>query len=394
METPTIVLKKNQGGVQPQKSSTTGPGGLVYLNSIPTKKSKWVKRKPAAKGIGKWVGIMVLEPAPQQEIVTGKKILDIVYWCFAVLESPDGPIHGAPDHYWHQFFENSSDDVGEMAAIIASQPTINGEGEYEGQQVPLHAYSNARLFSNSSKTRDENTNPLMPDIVPDNKHSVFFMVSNVNWSSLTARQKQERLTQEAAVWAAGQLPPERDQILNLLSNLVPDLSMIPPVGWGDVATHELAHNFLRTLEHVPLQELCWPEVKWSIFANKSAMTWLHNNILFTVITIPCGEELWWVGRCKPEIMDGHGDPRSWHCLDGFKGWKSMSAVYDFEAIHLDPYVTLYMPATTLHTILTMEDTIGTGMHGVPGSNGTNCIITILHNLIADQISTNTSHEEA
>ncbi|KAJ7738616.1 hypothetical protein B0H16DRAFT_1570262 [Mycena metata] len=487
---PAIVAKKTKSGSSPKKgvppsdretrsskrndgdnaNSVTPPVSSASTQS-PTKKSKRAKRKP---GIGEWI-VRYPEPAPGREIVEDKEILDptityplarktldIQYWRIDVLDLSHGTLHGKPDHYLHRFFKNSFEDFGEMKAIIASQPTINGEGEYDGQQVPLHAHSNAQLFSQSGKIVDDDGNPVMPDIIPDDKHSVFFMVSDVDWSRLTVRQKQEllrnrcaavysahafkpgtaninfdedgfaeythlyrtayiqdlgvrdavpeflkmgrpndliycrrqRLAREEAARVAGQALPKEDQVLNLLSNLVPDISMIPPVGWGDVATHEVAHNFLRPLQHIPHQELCWPEVKWSIFANKGAMTWLHNDVLFTVITIPCGEKLWWVGRRKPEIKDGRGDPRSRHCLDGFNGWTAMTAVYDFEAIHLDRHVTLFMPTPNVHAVLTTEDAIGAGMHGVPASNTTNCILSALHNCIADEISTNASHEGA
>lgn len=42
----------------------------------------------------------------------------------------------------------------------------------------------------------------------------------------------------------------------------------------------------------------------------------------------------------------------------------------------------------------MDDSIGVGLHGVPISNSMNCVLTALHNCIAEKIHTNANHEIA
>ncbi|KAJ7021361.1 hypothetical protein C8F04DRAFT_1273791 [Mycena alexandri] len=382
------------------------------------------------------------------------RTIDIRYWPFDLAQPQDTLLHAQAKHYLHRCFVNSIEDYDEIVAVHASQPMINGGERYNFEQVPLHLHANAQLFSKSGKTVDNDGNPIMPDIVSDTEYSLFYIVTEANWAALTLRQKQEvlrrrcavvykvpslpkppvdfdedgfaeythnerlafvqdlgfrqsaarestpgptdadqegggpylkkgrpsdliychrqRLAREEAAAADGADPPQEDQALNLLSNLVPDLTVMPPVGWNDLATHEVAYNFLRNLDNIPTRDLRWSEVKWSIFANRRTF----------------------IGRRKPGLKDGRGDPRLRHCLDDFDGWTSMTDHYDFECVHLDQNTTLFMSATRVHCVLTIEDSIGAGMHGLPGSNTLYCVLTALHNLITDRISTNASHEKS
>ncbi|KAJ7770711.1 hypothetical protein B0H16DRAFT_1715364 [Mycena metata] len=326
--------------------------------------------------------------------------------------TPNGLVRGRKRSTEHRAFEQSAAELREIEKIRDSQPLTPGDAYYGYKPIPLHAHPNSQLFHSSGKIRDSAGKPLLPDIIPSSSTSSVFVVVEELWSELTGRQIQEllrrrlalvlhrtplcrplkfdadglaeythprrdafvqdlgakpadgkvdlkngrpmdlvhfrkqRLAREAQAEISGMGPPREGQALNLLSNVVPEKTIATPAGWSEIATHEAACNYLRGVEDVPTFEFPWGETKWSIFANKGVMTWLHTDILFTVVMLPCGEKLW------------------------------------------------YMPASTIHGVLSDDDCIGVGLHGVPMSNSTHCVLTALHNSIAGTIHTNANHEIA
>jgi hypothetical protein len=58
--------------------------------------------------------------------------------------------------------------------------------------------------------------------------------------------------------------------------------------------------------------------------------------------MPCGEELWWLGRRNASLKtdDFRGVMHSRHAFDGFNGWKDNTDVFHFELVHLTPHTTL------------------------------------------------------
>ncbi len=81
-------------------------------------------------------------------------------------------------------------------------------------------------------------------------------------------------------------------------------------------------------------------MSWGIFANQDVITFLHGDVLFTQVSIACGEKLWFVGRLKEGLDSYRGNMQSRHAFDGFNGWTDMTDVWDFEMVHLSPYTTL------------------------------------------------------
>ncbi|KAJ7301207.1 hypothetical protein DFH08DRAFT_978987 [Mycena albidolilacea] len=188
----------------------------------------------------------------------------------------------------------------------------------------------------------------------------------------------------------------KTQRLNMLSNTLPSKTLEMPAGWSDLATHEFACTWTEHLLEVPEFVFPWTEVNWAIFATSDAFTWIHGDVMFTVVTLPTGEKLWFLGRRRTDLLpdDLRGDMRSRFAFKTFNGWTDMTQVWVFERLHLSPYTTLYMPAGIPHCVASMTNCIGLGRHGVPASNLTHCVFVTLHNTVLSESTTNADHEPA
>jgi hypothetical protein len=155
---------------------------------------------------------------------------------------------------------------------------------------------------------------------------------------------------------------DKTQRLNMLSNTLPSKTLEMPAGWryaarsnnifysgrllvdSDVAMHEFACTWTEHLLDVPEFVFPWTEVNWAIFATSDAFTWIHGDVMFTVVTLPTGEKLWFLGRRRTDLLpdDLRGDMRSRFAFKTFNGWTDMTQVWVFERLHLSPYTTLYV----------------------------------------------------
>jgi hypothetical protein len=99
----------------------------------------------------------------------------------------------------------------------------------------------------------------------------------------------------------------------------------------------------------------WTEVTWSIFALKDTVTWIHADVMFTVVNLATGEKLWFMGRLRTDLPanDLRGNMRSRMAFDTFNGWTDMTNVWVFEQVHLSPYTTLCVLITLLHRLFTL-----------------------------------------
>ncbi|KAF7367183.1 hypothetical protein MSAN_00978200 [Mycena sanguinolenta] len=190
--------------------------------------------------------------------------------------------------------------------------------------------------------------------------------------------------------------PVQSQRLNLLGNTLQSTSLNMLSGWIDLATHEFACTWLEHLSEVPPFVFPWSEVTWNITANADAVTWIHGDVLFTIIDLPIGEKLWYMASRRSDLPsdDFRGIMRSRHAFDTFNGWTDMTSVWNFEQVHLSPYTTLYMPATFPHAVISLNDCMGVGRHGIPISNLSHCVYTTLHNTVVSKSTTNADHEPA
>ncbi|KAF7343692.1 hypothetical protein MSAN_01949100 [Mycena sanguinolenta] len=196
--------------------------------------------------------------------------------------------------------------------------------------------------------------------------------------------------------AASDSEPLQCQRLNLLGNTLQSTSLNLPSGWTDLATHEFACTWLEHLSEVPPFVFPWSEVTWNIIANADAVTWIHGDVLFTIIDLPIGEKLWYLASRRSDLPsdDFRGIMCSRHAFDTFNGWTDMTSVWNFEQVHLSPYTTLYMPATFPHAVISLNDCMGVGRHGIPISNLSHCVYTTLHNTVVSKSTTNADHEPA
>ncbi|KAJ7506272.1 hypothetical protein B0H11DRAFT_1904156 [Mycena galericulata] len=360
------------------------------------------------------------------------------------------------------------DDLETLRKIVGSQPHSQCAAYPQEKSVPLHVHPYSQRFHSSGTTRDAGGSPLDPDIVADENNSIVFVAHEDVWYDLTARQKQELLRtrcalvvhdrpyehdgetfafdaeglsafthldrlafiqdlgarkrgvptrpiagrpsdllfcaeQRALRESSGEISLQ-GQVLNLLSNRLPDKTMATLPGWTQVfpfhvfprhlATQEFACTWLSGIKELPEFRFPWEEVSFGIFANKDAVSWIHADVLFTGVSLACGEKLWFIGRLKKGLDSYRGIMQSRHAFDDFNGWTDMTEVWDFEMVHLSPHTTLYMPATTMHCVISITDCIGTGEHGIPISNACNCVLITLHNALVASITTNADHEPA
>ncbi|KAJ6487974.1 hypothetical protein C8R45DRAFT_1097823 [Mycena sanguinolenta] len=190
--------------------------------------------------------------------------------------------------------------------------------------------------------------------------------------------------------------PPKTQRLNLLGNTLQSTSLNVPSGWSDLASHEYACNWLDHLSQVPAFVFPWSEVNWKIAATADTSTWIHGDVLFTIVDLPAGEKLWYLGSRRSDLLldDLRGIMRSRSAFKTFNGWTDMTSVWNFEQVHLSPYTTLYMPATFPHAVISLTDCIGVGRHGIPISNVSHCVYTTLHNTVVSRSTTNADHKPA
>ncbi|KAF8181988.1 hypothetical protein K438DRAFT_1975934 [Mycena galopus ATCC 62051] len=390
-----------------------------------------------------------LDPCAVYDLAPDEDVVPIPYYSFEV--AADGLLkHTRKVYHWRPFLATRG-DAPKIRKIVQSQPTRL----WNGEQVPLHVHPDAQRLHTSGSTVDAEGLPFMPNIVPNDEQSVFYVCVDTTWDKLDAVQ-QLAVMRDRGVYSVSREPthpqvhkfdiegfaaftnvsrlanihdlgarpdgggpvhrPGRPadlllcvhkreslgedavtgQCLNLLANRMPDMTTPAPKSWINLATHEFACQYLRDLPAVPFWQFPWEETNWSIFATARAFTWAHQDVLFTLVTLPAGEKLWFVARRRTDLArnDHRGNMFSRHAFDGFNGWFDNTDVWVYEMVHLGPNTALYLPATHLHCVMTMKDSIGAGRHGVPSSNITNVVLVTLHNTIVSPITTNADHEPA
>jgi hypothetical protein len=72
------------------------------------------------------------------------------------------------------------------------------------------------------------------------------------------------------------------------------------------------------------------------------MTWLHLDVLLTVVMLACGSKFWALARRRDDLptTELRGLMRSRCAFDKFNGWTAMTDVYEYEILHLTPNSTL------------------------------------------------------
>ncbi|KAJ7843613.1 hypothetical protein B0H14DRAFT_2585599 [Mycena olivaceomarginata] len=369
-------------------------------------------------------------------------------------DDPSAPLVATKHEYLYWPLDSTKEEVPYLDKIVASQPLKLSE--VLDEDVPLHVHPDAQMLHSSGATESADGKPLLPDLVPSDTVSIVYVVHEDNWARLTAEQRQgvlrikavliihrfpychdgrfirfdeerfEELThldrhlgarkkhgpidlqvgrprdllacrnmvEENIKNADSSGSRDKTQRLNMLSNTLPSKTLEMPAGWSDVATHEFACTWTKHLLDVPEFVFPWTEVNWAIFATSDAFTWIHCDVMFTVVTLPTGEKLWFLGRRRTDLLpdDLRGDMRSRFAFKTFNGWTDMTQVWVFERLHLSPYTTLYMAAGIPHCVASMTNCIGLGRHGVPASNLSHCVFFTLHNTVLSESMTNADHE--
>ncbi|KAJ7810248.1 hypothetical protein B0H14DRAFT_2607535 [Mycena olivaceomarginata] len=136
------------------------------------------------------------------------------------------------------------------------------------------------------------------------------------------------------------------------------------------------------------------EVNWAIFATSDAFTWIHCDVMFTVVTLPTGEKLWFLGRRRTDLLpdDLRGDMRSRFAFKTFNGWTDMTQVWVFEA-----------PPLSLHDLICRRDPALCSEYDQlyrswpswrTGQQLVALRLFTLHNTVLSESMTNADHEPA
>ncbi|KAK6985125.1 hypothetical protein R3P38DRAFT_3230785 [Favolaschia claudopus] len=153
-------------------------------------------------------------------------------------------------------------------------------------------------------------------------------------------------------------PPAHGQTLNLLSNTHGEKTLPTMLGWGDLATHELACTYLKA----------------------------HEG------RVACGAKPWAIRKTLEGDLGNITNLRSRHAFEGFNSWEAQADKYHDELMYLTPRTTIIMPAGTMHWVLTSDDAIMAGRHLIPASNLLATIQVTLHNIMIANYTTNADHE--
>ncbi|KAJ7833664.1 hypothetical protein B0H13DRAFT_1914470 [Mycena leptocephala] len=235
------------------------------------------------------------------DLADEEDILEIPYWVFNP-PSPDNP--GAelrPEErlfrYW-PFKQTQCKEIEQLRKILKSQPKTAGGVAYPDKaEIPQHIHPISQRYHSSSKIRDEHGNPLLSDFVPNSMLSSVYPMSRYAWQELTDFThvdrpaivqdlgaqidgepivlkagrpsdllycSRERIAREKAAEKSG-VPPAQGQAFNLLSNRTPEKTTATPFGSEDdsniacsqIASHEVASNWLQGLGQVPNETLWW-----------------------------------------------------------------------------------------------------------------------------------------
>ncbi|KAJ7815437.1 hypothetical protein B0H14DRAFT_3476200 [Mycena olivaceomarginata] len=354
------------------------------------------------------------------KLASEEHTLRIEYWKYAPApDDPSAPLVATKHEYLYWPLDSTKEEVPYLDKIVASQPLKRSE--VHNEDVPLHVHPDAQMLHSSGATMSADGKPLLPDLIPsDTRQEVlrikavliihrspyrhdgrFIRFDEEGFEELThldrpAFVQSEHLdfvyifilgrprdllacrdmVEENVKNADSSGSRDKTQRLNMLSNTLPSKTLEMPAGWSDVATHEVACTWTEHLLDVPEFVFPWTEVNWAIFATSDAFTWIHGDVMFTVVTLPTGEKLWFLGRRRTDLLP-----------DDLRVWV-------FERLHLSPYTTLYMPAGIPHCVASMTNCIGLGRHGVPASNLSHCVFVTLHNTVLSESTTNADHEPA
>ncbi|KAJ7853579.1 hypothetical protein B0H14DRAFT_2580424 [Mycena olivaceomarginata] len=254
--------------------------------------------------------------------------------------------------------------------------------------VPLHVHPDAQKY------------PFGPDAVPGPGVSGIYVVHEANWKKMTAGEIQEACRGRSALVVSPEPYNEDGKQFALTAS--PSLPSRGPTDglrtWEACGSHTTAVSSAKHRKEVgdmaegqafnilskphtwshgeatpQVEAQIWPATRpfyiiftktpssqLTSFRGRSstgsswptaiAMTWCHNDVLFTVVTMPYGKKLWFIARRKSNLAPGdfRGNMRSRQAFKGFNGNTDMTQVFDWEMLTLTPYTTLYMAAATVH----------------------------------------------
>ncbi|KAJ7700540.1 hypothetical protein B0H14DRAFT_2648777 [Mycena olivaceomarginata] len=300
------------------------------------------------EGVVAWLNVHQISSS-----AVARLTLEIEHW--EVQAHEDGKLH----------FLSSETSLPAVPGDLAACATYVTDSNPKGM-VPLHVHPDAQKY------------PFGPDAVPGPGVSGIYVVHEANWKKMTAGEIPRSVSGSLCPRYLGRKKSRSDdtlsagkpvdliycreqreareevgdmaegQAFNILSNRTPGLTAKPPPKWRhrfipadlDPSTRPFYIIFTKDPE-LPAYQFPWEEFNWVILANRDAMTWCHNDVLFT---------LWFIARRKSNLAPGdfRGNMRSRQAFKGFNGNTDMTQVFDWEMLTLTPYTTLYMAAATVH----------------------------------------------
>ncbi|KAJ7800741.1 hypothetical protein B0H14DRAFT_2615929 [Mycena olivaceomarginata] len=394
--------------LRPRSSKGKTPGRLPSDHRAPQQKNRLVSislrslRSPRRSR----------ETPEKMTLASEEHTLRIEYWKYApASDDPSAPLIATKHEYLYWPLDSTKEEVPYLDKIVASQPLKLSEVLNEGCtfiRFDEEGFEELTHLDRRAFVQGEHLDFVYIFVRTLTFYQILGLVKKHGPIDLRVGRPRDLLAcrdmvEENIKNADSSGSRDKTQRLNMLSNTLPSKTLEMPAGWSgrllvdsNVATHEFACTWTEHLLDVPEFIFPWTEVNWAIFATSDAFTWIHCDVMFTVVTLPTGEKLWFLGRRRTDLLPDNlrGDMRSRFAFKTFNGWTDMTQVWVFERLHLSPYTTLYMPAGIPHCVASMTNCIGLGHHGVPASNLSHCVFVTLHNTVLSESTTNADHEPA
>lgn len=154
------------------------------------------------------------------------------------------------------------------------------------------------------------------------------------------------------------------------------------------------------------------DLRWVIFANAGASTHQHVDTAGTVFTCVTGTKIFAIAVRRNDLKSkdyrGRFDTRQ--AFTDWEGSKSNTEVFRWEFFILRPgqvlyvifsfycvifsFLASYMRPTTIHYVISVDDCIAEGLHEHTMASIGASIHATLHNVVADDATTNADHSTA
>ncbi|KAK6987740.1 hypothetical protein R3P38DRAFT_3216788 [Favolaschia claudopus] len=192
------------------------------------------------------------------------------------------------------------------------------------------------------------------------------------------------------------LPQQGRPVLNAVHHPLSHRQLSLPPGLSYFCSLAEALTFLENHPHLPKVPSPWGDRRWGLVATALARSPTHQDIAATEMSILTGCKMVAIGVPRADkfgTTNYKADPGS---RFSFMNWEDVQVdaqvdVYRWEVFLLEPKMAFYMRAGTPHFIISLEDTVASGLHSINGAQIQPAIFTVLHNFVTEGYHANAEH---